>query len=121
MLAGGEATAAAGAVAAIDEIPAPHDAEWRIKRHAARGKLAALDGDPARAGTELRAAVAIADAGEMLAFRADAHRDLALVTAAGGAEHRAALATAGALYARKEHMTGLRALRARFGAEARGT
>jgi len=117
VLAGGDVTAAAGAVAAIEEIAAPHDAEWRLKRHAARGKLAALEGDPARAGAELRAAAAIADAGEMLTFRADVHRDLALVTAPGGAEHRAALATARTLYARKEHVTGLRALRERFGAE----
>ena len=36
--------AAAEAVARIDDVPAPRDMEWRVKRHAARGKLAALRG-----------------------------------------------------------------------------
>ena len=37
---------AAAAVARIEEVPAPNDLEWRIKRHAARGKLAARKGTP---------------------------------------------------------------------------
>ena len=45
-------------------VPAPNDAEWVIKRHAARGKLAAREGDAERALSEARAAVELADATE---------------------------------------------------------
>ena len=47
--------AAAEAVARIDDVPAPCDMEWLVKRHAARGKLAAIDGNPDQALREARA------------------------------------------------------------------
>ena len=68
----------------IEEVPAPNDLEWRIKRLAARGKLAAREGRAEQALAEARAAVALADATELFLFRADAWRDLAEVAAARG-------------------------------------
>jgi DNA-binding SARP family transcriptional activator len=98
--------AAAEAVARIDDVPAPRDMEWRIKRHAAHGKLAAIQGDTDRALREARAATALADSTEMFTFRADAHRDLAEVAARchRHEEARAAAATALALYEAKENV-----------------
>jgi hypothetical protein len=72
------------AVARIDELPAPNDAEWRIKRHAARGKLSASVLDATTALNEARAAVELAERTEMFLFRADAWRDLAEVAARVG-------------------------------------
>jgi hypothetical protein len=105
--------AAAEAVARIDDLPAPRDMEWRIKRHAARGKLAAVQGDPDRALREARAATALADATEMFTFRADAHRDLAEVAARchRHEEARAAAATALAMYEAKESVAAAAQLR----------
>ena len=107
--------AAAEAVARIDDIPAPSDMEWRVKRHAARGKVAALEGDADRALREVRMATALADATEMLTFRADAHRDLAEVATRCDrhAEARAATATALALYEAKENVAAAARLQAR--------
>ena len=98
--------AAAEAVARIDDVPAPRDMEWRVKRHAARGKLAALQGNPDQALREARAATALADSTEMFTFRADAHRDLAEVATRchRPEEARAAAATALALYEAKENV-----------------
>ena len=98
--------AAAEAVARIDDLPAPRDMEWCIKRHAARGKLAAIEGNPDRALREARAATALADSTEMFTFRADAHRDLAEVATRchRREEARAAAATALALYEAKENV-----------------
>ena len=98
--------AAAEAVARIDDVPAPRDMEWRVKRHAARGKLAAIEGNPDRALREARAATALADSTEMFTFRADAHRDLAEVATRchRHEEARAAAATALALYEAKENV-----------------
>ncbi len=75
---------AAAAVLAIDEIPAPADAEWVIKRHAARALLASAEDDHGHAVAEARAAAAAADATAMLTFRADAHAALAEVLRAAG-------------------------------------
>jgi tetratricopeptide (TPR) repeat protein len=107
--------AAAEAVARIDEIPAPTDMEWRVKRHSARGKLAALNGDTERALREAQQATALGDATGMFTFRADAHRDLAEVATRCGrlAEARAATATALALYETKENAAAATQLRAR--------
>jgi hypothetical protein len=88
---------AAAAVARIEELPSPNDAEWLIKRHAARGKLAAREGDAERALSEARAAVELADATEMFLYRADAARDLAEVARRVGAREDAARARAVAL------------------------
>ena len=105
--------AAAEAVARIDHVPAPCDMEWRVKRHAARGKLAAIEGHPDRALREARAATALADSTEMFTFRADAHRDLAEVATRCDRheEARAAAATALALYEAKENVAAAAQLR----------
>jgi hypothetical protein len=88
--------------------------EWRVKRHGARAKLAALEGDADRALDEARTAAALADATEMFTFRADAHRDLAAIAARfdRDTEARAATATALALYAAKENVAAAARLRA---------
>ena len=80
--------------------------EWRVKRHAARGKLAAIEGNPDRALREARAATTLADSTEMFTFRADAHRDLAEVATRchRHEEARVAAATALALYEAKENV-----------------
>jgi DNA-binding SARP family transcriptional activator len=101
---------AAEAVARIDDIPAPADTEWLIKRHTARGKLAAREGDAERALDEARRAVAIADASEMFLFRADAWRDLAWVCERIGAPAWAARATALRLYEAKGNTAAARQL-----------
>ena len=88
---------AAAAVARIEEVPAPSDLEWRIKRHAARGKLAARQGEAERGLEEARAAVALAEPTEMFLFRADAWRDLAEVADRVGEAEEAAAARATAL------------------------
>jgi len=105
--------AAAEAVARIDDVPAPSDMEWRVKRHAARGKLAAIEGNPDQALREARAATALADSTEMFTFRADAHRDLAEVATRCDRheEARAAAATALALYEAKENVASAAQLR----------
>ncbi len=57
LLAGGGASAAAvAAVEAIDDVPAPQDPEWAIKRHSARALLAAGSGEFSIAIAEAAAA-----------------------------------------------------------------
>jgi tetratricopeptide (TPR) repeat protein len=111
---------AAAAVAGIDDVPAPKDLEWRIKRLAARGKLAALEGHAEQALTQARTAVALADPTEMFLFRADAWRDLAEVAhSCGEAEEAvAARATALRLYRAKGNVAAARQL-ARFSRRSR--
>jgi hypothetical protein len=106
---------AAAAVALIDEGPAPNDLEWRVKRLAARGQLAAREGRAEEALAEARAAVALADASEMFLYRVDAWRDLAEVAhLVGEAEEAAAArATALGLYRAKGNVAAARQL-ARF-------
>jgi ATP/maltotriose-dependent transcriptional regulator MalT len=113
-LARGNADAAAAAVARIDGVPAGSDMEWQVKRHSARGKLAALEGDSDLALSEARTATALADPTEMFTFRADAYRDLAEVGLRCGRheEARAATATALALYDAKENGAAAARLRA---------
>ena len=55
----------------------PNDAEWLIKRHMARGRLAARRGRLSEGLVDARRAVELADATEMLVFRADAWSALA--------------------------------------------
>ncbi len=62
------------AVEAIDDVPAPQDPEWAIKRHSARALLAAGSGEFSIAIAEAAAATGIADATTMLVFRAHAYR-----------------------------------------------
>ena len=79
----GEAVAA---VEAIDTVPAPSDMEWLIKRHTARGKLAARRGDAEGGVTEARQAVELAEPTDLIVYRADAYRVLAhLLLSAGRA------------------------------------
>jgi ATP/maltotriose-dependent transcriptional regulator MalT len=111
---------AAEAVARIDDGPAPNDVEWRVKRLAARGKLAAREGRVADALADARAAVALADATEMFIYRCDAWRDLAEVAGRVGEteEAAAARATALRLYRAKGNVAAARPL-TRFGRRAR--
>ena len=96
-------------------MPAPNDLEWRIKRLAARGKLAAREGRAEQALEEARAAVALADPTELFLFRADAWRDLAEVAHRVGEAEEAASARATALdlYRAKGNVAAVRQL-ARF-------
>lgn len=93
----------ATAVARIEEVRAPKDTEWLIKRHSARAKLAARGDQAEVALAEARAAVELADESEMFLFRADAWRDLAEVAQRTGAaaEAERARTTALALYRAK--------------------
>ena len=70
---------AAAAVEEIDTVPAPSDLEWLIKRHTARGMLAARQGDAERSLTETRQAVELADPTDLIVYCADAYRVLAEV------------------------------------------
>jgi DNA-binding SARP family transcriptional activator/tetratricopeptide (TPR) repeat protein len=112
--------AAAAAVERIERTPVPTDMEWRIKRHAARAKLAARQGDPRHALAEARRATTLADGTEMHTFRADAHRDLADVAWRTG-DHEVALNAATLalrLYDVKENVATAAQLRARLPARA---
>ena len=84
-------------MARIDEGLAPNDIEWRVKRLAARGKLAAREGHAEQALADARAAVALADPTELFLFRTDAWRDLAEVAERVGECEEAAAARATAL------------------------
>ena len=83
--------------AGIDTVPAPSDLEWLIKRHAARGKLAARQGHAENGVADARRAVELADTTDLLGFRADAYRDLAEVLLAVDRPGEAASAAATAL------------------------
>ena len=71
-------------VGRIETVPAPADMEWLIKRHAARGKLAARQGRPEAGVEDALRAVELADTTDLLFFRANAHGDLAEVLLAAG-------------------------------------
>jgi hypothetical protein len=106
VLAQGGPGAGSEAVARIDDVPASSDVEWRFKRHLARAKLAAQEGDAARAVGEARIGVEIADRTEHFVFRADAHRDLAEIAARFGSDQEAETErqTALAMYRAKENV-----------------
>ena len=93
-LARGHGPRAARAVARIDTVPAPCDAEWVIKRHTARALLSARAGDHACALEEARAGVAAACKTELVLIHADAHRTLSTVLEAGGGDAEGAAAAA---------------------------
>jgi tetratricopeptide (TPR) repeat protein len=90
-------------VAAIDEVPAPADSEWQIKRRGIRARLLAREGEIENAERLAREAVATAAATELLWFHADALIDLAEVLKLAGRREKAARAAgdALALYERK--------------------
>ena len=75
---------AAAVVEQIDEVPAPCDLEWVLKRHAARARVAARAGDLAAALAEAETAAALAEATPLLLVRADVQRTLAEVLRAAG-------------------------------------
>jgi DNA-binding SARP family transcriptional activator len=90
-------------VASIDEVPAPADAEWRIKRPGVHSCLLARAGRYEEAEARAREGVAVAAQTDMLWFHADALMDLAEVLRLAGRATAAAEAAgeALALYKRK--------------------
>jgi class 3 adenylate cyclase len=75
---------AVAAVEAIETVPAPSDMEWLIKRHTARARLAACQGEAEHGLSEARQAVELADRTDLIVFRAHAHHVLAdLLLSAG--------------------------------------
>ena len=97
ILAQGRHADAAEAVERIETVQAPCDAEWVIKRHAARALVAAHAGDHERGLEEARAAVAVADPTSLVVYSASAYRTLAGVLQAGGKPDEAATAARHAL------------------------
>ena len=97
ILAQGRVDEAAAAVARIETLPAPCDAEWTIKRHTARALLAAREGDPERGLVDARAGVEAGDATGLLICRANAHRTLAELLLACGRPQEAAASALRAL------------------------
>ena len=100
---------AAAAVEAIDAVPAPSDMEWLIKRHTARGTLAARRGEVEHGLVELRHAVELADPTDLIVYRADAYRILGnvLLDAGRPSEAREAAKTSLELYEAKENVPGV--------------
>ena len=88
ILAQGRLRDGAEAVARVDTLGAPCDAEWTIKRHIARALLAVRSGEPERGLADATAAVATADATSLIVCAAEAHRALAEVLAALAAPTR---------------------------------
>ena len=88
---------------AFDEVPAPYDAEWQIKRRAIRAKALARCGDLAEAETLAREAVGLAEKTDFPNFHGDALMDLAEVLSVAGraAEAKPAVEHAVTLYERK--------------------
>jgi tetratricopeptide (TPR) repeat protein len=113
VIARGRLDEAAAIVRRIDTVPAPSDMEWLIKRHAARGKLAARQGHAEDGLADARRAVEVADTTDMLVFRADAYRDLAevLLAVGGPGEAESAAATALELHEAKANIASARSVR----------
>ena len=90
-------------LAAIDEVPAPADREWEIKRWGIRARLLAAQGETEEAERCARKCVDAASGTDMLWFHADALIDLAEVLRTAGRleEGAGAAAEALALYERK--------------------
>ncbi len=81
------------ASSAIDEVPAPADVEWQIKRRGVRARLLAREGRVEEAERLAREGVAVGARTDELWFRADAVIDLADVLRVagrrgGGRRHR---------------------------------
>jgi hypothetical protein len=87
---------AAGAVARIETVPAPCDAEWSSSA-TPRALLALHEGDHERAVREARSAVAAADRTDLIVFRADAYRTLAAALRTTDNAHQATTAAHHAL------------------------
>jgi len=116
ILAQGRAGDAAAAVAEIDAVAAPCDADWVIKRHTARALLAALHGHPEPGLADARAAVAAAERASFVLSCASAHRTLAELLAATGRADAAADAArrALALYEAKGNLVAADAVKEQF-------
>jgi DNA-binding SARP family transcriptional activator len=116
ILAQGRLAEAAEAVARIETMRAPCDAEWVIKRHTARALLTAQEGEPERGLEDARAAVAVADATGLVVCRANAHRTLAELLWATGRTEGAATAAqrAVSLDEAKANVVAAAATRERF-------
>jgi class 3 adenylate cyclase/tetratricopeptide (TPR) repeat protein len=91
---------------AIDEVPAPADREWQIKRRGIRARLLAHDGKLEEAQEAARDGTAIAAQTDLVWFHADVLLDLAYVLKAAGEISEAAntAKAALALYERKENL-----------------
>jgi DNA-binding SARP family transcriptional activator len=84
-------------VEAIDEVPAPADAEWQIKRRGVHARLLARDGRMDDAERVAREGVAVAEETDQLWFHGDALIDLAEVLRMDGRLEEAAHAAEDAL------------------------
>jgi DNA-binding SARP family transcriptional activator/class 3 adenylate cyclase len=89
---------AEAALVRVETVRVPSDKEWLIKRHAARGKLAARRGRHEAGIADALRAVEVADTTDLLLFRANAHGDLAEVLLAGGRREEAARAATTSLH-----------------------
>ena len=89
--------------AAFDEVPAPYDTEWQIKRRGIRAKALARRGELAEAETLAHEAVELAATTDFSTFHGDALIDLAEVLRIAGraAEAKPAVEHAVTLYERK--------------------
>jgi DNA-binding SARP family transcriptional activator len=90
-------------IEAVDEVPAPADREWQIKRRGVHSRLLAREGRIEEAERLAREGVAIAAESDQLWFHADLLVDLADVLRMAGRPGEAAGAASGALrlYERK--------------------
>jgi len=88
---------------AFDEVPAPYDTEWQIKRRGIRAKALARRGELAEAETLAHEAVELAATTDFSTFHGDALIDLAEVLRIAGraAEAKPAVEHAVTLYERK--------------------
>ena len=104
-------------LAAIDEVPAPADLEWEIKRWGIRARLLAVQGETEEAERCARKCVHAASGTDMLWFHADALIDLAEVLRAAGRPDECARAAAEALalYERKRIVPSAERTRALLG------
>jgi DNA-binding SARP family transcriptional activator/tetratricopeptide (TPR) repeat protein len=84
-------------VEAIDEVPAPADSEWQVKRRGIRARLLAREGRVEEAERIAREGVAVAAQTDQLWFHADAVIDLADVLRMAGRQEEAAGTAAEAL------------------------
>jgi tetratricopeptide (TPR) repeat protein len=100
-------------VEAIDEVPAPADAEWQIKRRGVHARLLARDGRMDDAERLAREGVAFAEGTDQLWFHGDALIDLAEVLRIAGRLEEAARAAEDALRLFERKGIGVSAVRAR--------
>lgn len=100
-------------VEAIDDEPAPADREWQVKRRGIRARLLAESGEPQKAVSLAREAVALAADSDFLWLHANVLTDLAATLRAAGQpeEARAADDDATRLHQRKGNLVSARVAR----------